>query len=204
MLGFCPSVTHTNLENLHELPSPQNCVHSFSKICFLTHIVLYVFSICTKIRVLWTRGAHFIWMEKHCFPWLSTAVLRTHFSPNGILHVPYPAALWKLSKPPAFLSQISLLHISFPFVPGLWISEAGLSHSPSIPHPSPISWFPFSTLPALSVPPTPSCFSSFFAPESSVLGWRCVQNNVTYLCPDNTGLYKPSCSTQIGTNCSLL
>lgn len=108
-------------------------VHSFTKICFLTHIVLYVFSICTKIRVLWTHGAHFIWMEKHCFPWLSTAVLRTHFSPNGIFHLSYPATLWKLSKPPAFLSQISLLHISFPFVPGLWISEAVLSHSPSIP-----------------------------------------------------------------------
>lgn len=50
-------------------------------------------------------------------------------------------------------------------------------------HPFPISWLPFSTLPALLSPLTPSCFSSFFAPESSVFCCQSPQSNVTYTLP---------------------
>lgn len=94
--------------------------------------------------------------------------------------------------------------LSFPFIPVVRSIEAVLSHSLSIPPSIPdLLVFIFYTSRPFC-PLTPSCFYSFFAPKSSVLGCQYLRNNAIY------SLLRQYCSPKafpyypIGTNYSRL
>lgn len=181
--------------------SLHNSVHSPSNMCLLTHIVSYVLGIGTQICVLWTPGAHFIWMEEYCFPWLSTVVLKGPLSPQRNPSPLLPHYSMEAVKACSVsFTDLPLSHLLyFPLV--YWSCAFSQPIRPPIcPHSPCFHFLHFNPiLPLLAS----SCMSSFFAPESLVLGCPYLQNSSTYACPDNAVLRKPPCITWIGTNYSL-